>query len=124
MAVGSLMTERERTAGKKLPLIRQARLMVQAMPRATRVSEFIAMWTIAKALGKSTSVEDLAEFWDEPPRTMYRRLAEFREVWKPAGFETPDAIADGLIADYRRRKDRINAGAVARLLGANVDLPS
>jgi hypothetical protein len=124
MALGSLMTEEERTAGKKLPVMRQARLVVQGMPRAARVGEFIAMWTIAKGMGKSTAIEDLAEFWGEAPRTMYRRLAEFRAVWAPAGFETPDVIADGLINDYRERKERLNAGAVARLLGAEVELPA
>jgi len=38
LSLGSLMTEEQRTAGKKLPLMGQARLMVKAMPRATRVA--------------------------------------------------------------------------------------
>lgn len=124
MAMGSLMTESERAAGKRLPLMRQGRLMVQAMPKATRVGEFIAMWTIAKYKGESTTVESLAEFWGEPPRTMYRRLAEFREVWGPGGYDTPDAIADGLIADYRARQERLNASSLARVLTAEITFPS
>jgi hypothetical protein len=124
MALGSLLTDEERAEKKKLPLMRQARLVVQAMPRATRVGEFIAMWTISKGMGNSTAVEDLAEFWGESPRTMYRRLAEFREVWGPAGLDTPDAIADPLIQDYRDRKERLSAGTFARLLGAEVELPA
>jgi hypothetical protein len=104
--------------------MRQGRLMIQAMPKATRVGEFIAMWSIAKHKGESTSVESLAEFWGEPPRTMYRRLAEFREVWSPSGFDTPDPIADYLITDYRSRREQLNAGSLARLLSAEVSLPS
>jgi hypothetical protein len=122
LALGSLMTEEEREAKERLPLMRQAQLAVKAMPKATRIAEFIAMWTIAKAKGHSTSTEDLAEFWGEPPRTMYRRLAEFREAWGPGGYETPDPIADHLIADYRGRKEKLEAGSLARLLGADVSV--
>jgi hypothetical protein len=124
LALGSMLTDEERAAGKKLPVMRQARLMVKALPKATRVGEFVAMWTVAKYQTGSTTVEELAEFWDEPVRTMYRRLAEFREVWGAAGYDTPDRLADGLIGDFRRRRERMNASHVARLLGANVPLPS
>jgi hypothetical protein len=124
MAMASLMSDAQRAGGKRLPLMRQGRLMIQAMPKATRVGEFIAMWSIAKHKGESTSVESLAEYWGEPPRTMYRRLAEFREVWGAGGFDTPDAIADALIADYRARRERLNAGSLARLLSTEVALTS
>lgn len=124
LAMISLMAPNERDGGKRLPLRRQARLMVEAMPRATRVAEFIAMWAIAKHQGKSGSVEELAEHWGEPMRTMYRRLTEFREVWGPAGFETPDTLADGLIADYRGRRERLTQGSLVRLLGAEVSPPA
>lgn len=120
----SLMTDEERDARKRLPLRRQARLMVEAMPRATRVSEFVAMWAIAKHKGKTGSVDELAEFWGEPMRTMYRRLTEFREVWGRAGYETPDPLADALIADYRGRRERLGQGSLVRLLGAEVPAPA
>lgn len=120
----SLMTDAEHEAGKKLPLRRQARLMVEAMPRATRVAEFIAMWTIAKYQGKSDSIDEFAEHWGEPMRTMYRRLTEFREVWGRAGYETPDALADGLIADYRGRRERLSQASLVRLLGAELPRPA
>lgn len=123
LALGSLMTEEQRTSGRKLPLLEQARMMVRAMPKATRVGEFVAMWTVAKYQSGATSVEELAEYWSEPERTMYRRLAEFREVWGPAGHETPDALADALIADYRRRDERMTARDVAGLLSARVSVP-
>jgi hypothetical protein len=122
--MGTLLTPEELGAGKKLPVMRQARVMVKALPKATRVGEFVAMWTIAKYQAGSTTVEELAEYWDEPVRTMYRRLAEFREVWEPVGYATPDRLADSLIGDFRRRKEKMRASDVARLLGAEVSLPS
>jgi hypothetical protein len=54
---------------------------------------------------------------------MYRRLEEFREVWAPADYDTPDKLADHLIADYRRRKQKIEAGGLARMLSAEVPTP-
>jgi hypothetical protein len=122
--MGTLLTPEELAAGKKLPVMRQARVMVKALPKATRVGEFVAMWTIAKYQTGSTTVEELAEYWDEPVRTMYRRLSEFREVWAPVGYETPDRLADSLIGDFRRRREKMRASHVARLLGAEVSLPS
>jgi hypothetical protein len=123
LATVSLMTDEERDAGKRLPLRRQARLMVQAMPKATRVSEFIAMWAIAKYRGKTGSVEELADFWGEPMRTMYRRVNEFRDVWQRAGYDTPDQLADGLIEDYRARRERLSEGSLVRLLGCEIPPP-
>lgn len=122
-AAGSLMTEEERAAGKRLPLMRQARLMVDAMPKASRVGELIAMWTITKYQEGEVSVDRLAEIWGEPRRTMYRKLEEFRECWEPAGFDTPDRLADALIADYRRRQEKLTAGYVGRLLATPLALP-
>ena len=122
-AAGALMTEEERAAGKRLPLMRQARLMIEAMPKASRVGELIAMWTITKYQEGEVSVERLAEVWGEPRRTMYRKLEEFRECWEPAGFETPDRIADALIAEYRRRHEKLSAGYVSRLVATPLVLP-
>jgi hypothetical protein len=51
---------------------------------------------------------------------MYKHLDEFRDVWAPAGYEFPDQLADGLIADYRRRSERLAGSHIARLLGAPV----
>ena len=114
------MSEAQRTAGKRLPLREQGRLMIKAMPRATRVGEFVAMWTIAKNQAGATSAEGLAEYWNEPIRTVYRRLDEFRQVWGPVGHETPDKLADHFIADYRARKERMSAADVGRIVSAPV----
>ena len=123
LAAASFLTEDELAAGKKLPLMRQAQLMLKAMPKASRVAEFVALWTIAKASEGATTAEAVAEFWNQPPRTMYRRLEEFREVWAPAEYDTPDKLADHLIGDYRRRKQKIEAGGLARMLSAEVPTP-
>ena len=123
LAAASMMSEEQRAAKKRLPLMEQARLMVQAMPKASRVGELIAMWTITKYQEGEVSVDRLAEVWGEPRRTMYRRLEEFRECWGLAGFDTPDPLADALIAEYRRRNEKLTAGYVGKLLATPIALP-
>lgn len=123
LAAVTFMSESEVAAHKKLPIMRQARLMVEAMPKATRVAEFIALWSITKYREGATSAEGIAEFWGQPVRTMYRRLEEFREVWGPAGYDTPDKIADLLIADFRRRQEKMTVSDVAKLVSAPVAVP-
>jgi hypothetical protein len=124
LAAGTELTEQERNAGKRLPVMRQATVAIKAMPRATRVAEFIALWTITKYQEGATSPERLSEFWNQPERTMYRRLEEFRAVWGPAGYETPDVIADSLIAEFRGRRERLAATDIAKLVSADVALPA
>lgn len=109
---------------RRLSLMEQARSMARALPRATRVGEFISMWAITKNRDGVATVETVAEMWGEAERTMYRRLEEFREVWEPAGYDTPDPIADVLIADYRARKQNLSATQLPRLLGTPVPVPS
>lgn len=123
LSAATFMSSEQLAAGKRLPVMEQARLMVKAMPKATRVGEFIALWTITKYQDGETTVERVAEVWGEPVRTMYRRLDEFREVWAPAELDTPDKLADGLIADYRRRDENLKASFIGRLLSAPVSPP-
>lgn len=124
LAASTFVDPEKRRPGKPLPLTEQARVMVKAMPKATRVGEFIALWTITKNLDGEVTMEGLAERWDEPLRTMYRRLEEFREVWGQVGMDTPDKLADHLIADYRRRKEKLTMRHVAKLLSADVPSPA
>ena len=123
LAAGALMTEAERVAGEKLPLMRQARIMLKAMPKANRVGQFVAMWTIVKYHEGATSAERVADYWGEPRRTVYRWLEEFREVWGQVGYDTPDELADALIADYRGRKEPLTGRDIAKLLSAGVSVP-
>src|SRR4051812_1580696 len=73
-AAASLMSEEQLAAKKRLPVMEQARLMVRAMPKASRVGELIAMWTITKYQEGEVTVDRLAEAWGEPRRTVYRKL--------------------------------------------------
>ena len=123
LAMGSFLTPEQLAAKKKLSAIDQGRIMVKAIPRGTRVGGFIAMWTIVKYKRGTASVESISEMWAEPERTVYRWLQEFREVWGPAGFDTPDKLADGFIADYKRREEKMNESSIARLLSADVNIP-
>lgn len=98
-----------------------------SMRKASRVAEFVGMWAIAKyELGEVTT-EHVAERWGMNERTAYRRLAEFREVWGPPGLreamETPDELADLLIADYRQRRQKLDASALVRVMSQPVTLP-
>jgi hypothetical protein len=124
LAAITFLPDDVRTNPRRLSLMEQARSMARALPKATRVGEFISMWAITKNRDGVATVETVAEMWGEAERTMYRRLEEFREVWEPAGYDTPDPIADVLIADYRARKQKLSATQLPRLLSTQIPLPS
>jgi hypothetical protein len=102
--------------------------LARATGKATRVAEFIIIWAIAKQELGEVTTEDVAERWRLNERTAYRRLKEFREVWGPPalieGYETPDPIADELIADFRRRRQKLDDSALLGLLSRRVKLPA
>jgi hypothetical protein len=123
LAAVTFLPDEARANPRRLSLMEQARTLARALPKATRVGEFISMWAITKNRDGVATVETVAEMWGEAERTMYRRLEEFRDVWAPAGYETPDPIADALIADYRARKETLSATKLPRLLGTPVPLP-
>jgi hypothetical protein len=104
-----------------------AKALAGAITTATRVGEFIAMWAIAKHKLGDVTTERVAEYWEMNERTAYRRLDEFRSVWGPPGLtrqlETPDEIADALIAEYERRSQRFGRSALSRAAGQEVELP-
>jgi hypothetical protein len=124
LAAVTFLPEEARANPRRLSLMEQARSLARALPKATRVGEFVSMWAITKNRDGVATVETVAEMWGEAERTMYRRLEEFREVWEPAGYDTPDPIADVLIADYRARKQNLSATQLPRLLGTSVPVPS
>jgi len=92
--------------------------VVRSTPKAMRVSEFITMWAVAKSVtGEDVTTEIVAEFWGMNERTAYRRLKEFREVWGPPAltrqYDTPDELADGLIAEAARLKRKLSRDSLA-----------
>jgi hypothetical protein len=105
-----------------------AKALAGAITMASRVGEFIAMWAIAKAQLGEVTTERVAEFWNINERTAYRRLDEFRSVWGPPGLtrqlETPDEVADLLIAEYRQRQQRLGRGAMSAVAGVELELPA
>jgi hypothetical protein len=105
-----------------------ARAMAGAFMTATRVGEFVGMWSIAKHKLGEVTTESVAEFWDMNERTAYRRLDEFRTVWGPPGLseqlDTPDLIADLLIAEYMRRLQTLGRPQLAGLAGREIELPA
>jgi hypothetical protein len=105
-----------------------AKALAGSISTASRVGEFIAMWAIAKhKLGEDVTTERVAAYWKMNERTAYRRLDEFRSVWGPPGLtrqlETPDEIADSLIAQYKQRQQKLERSALADTAGLVVDLP-
>ena len=78
LAAITFLPEELRASPRRLSLMEQARTMARALPKATRVGEFISMWAITKNRDGVATVETVAEMWGEAERTMYRRLEEFR----------------------------------------------
>jgi hypothetical protein len=67
--------------------------MVRATPKATRVASFIVLWADAlhRAEGDSIGIEEFVDAGYASRSTVYRRQAEFRELWPE--HETPNGLA-------------------------------
>jgi hypothetical protein len=73
----------------------------RSLPKGSRVWQFIIQWTLLSQLeDRPISLMEYADFWDEPDRTAYRHLKEFRELFGEGaeGFRDPQPIADNLKA--------------------------
>ena len=59
------------------------KLAAKVTPRASRVASFVAMWGLAMYdLGRDElTVDEYAEWANEPRATAFRRAAEYRELW-------------------------------------------
>lgn len=123
-----LATAKVHGADKPVTRWSTAKALSGAFMTATRVAEFVGMWAIAKGKLGDVTTERVAEFWNMNERTAYRRLDEFRTVWGPPGLtrqlETPDEIADLLIAEYRRRKQGFDRSALSDVAGREIELPA
>jgi len=75
--------------------------MGKTMALAGRVVAFVCTWALARQeLGRDLTVGEYIEWCGEPPRTPYRRLAEFRDLWPEYG--TPNELAALLLAHSAR----------------------
>jgi hypothetical protein len=64
LAAGALVTREESSSGRTLPVMQQARIMLEVMRKATRIGQVVAMWTIAKYDDGATTAERVAAYWD------------------------------------------------------------
>jgi hypothetical protein len=105
-----------------------AKAMARAWTTAGRVGEFIGMWAITKYQLGEVTTEIVAERWGLNERTAYRRLDEFRSVWGPPALtkqlDTPDPVADVLIAEFRRRREKLGRSMLGKLAGEEFELPA
>ncbi|MCS6921007.1 MAG: hypothetical protein NZM07_03650 [Elioraea sp.] len=76
---------------------------VRAVPYASRVAAFIALWAIAlDELGvEELGVERYGDWAAESKATVYRRLAEFRELFPE--YRTPNEVARVVLETARTR---------------------
>jgi len=82
--------------------------------RGAQLGEFVALWTIAaSALGRDISIEDVSAWWGKglPNRTAYRRLSRFKEAFPE--FDTPQPLADLILAQVHDTLDRRDARDLA-----------
>jgi hypothetical protein len=110
------------------------------IPKGMRVWQFIVQWTVLSQLeDRPVALMEYADFWDEPDRTAYRHLKEFRELFGDGaeGFRDPQPIADrlketvpafhpskveGLRAARAERKRTLKDRAISDLIDVHVAL--
>jgi hypothetical protein len=65
--------------------------------KGAKVQTFIAQWTIAsQALGRPITLAEYGEWWKDSRATIYRRQAEFRDLFPT--LDSPQPIADAAMA--------------------------
>jgi hypothetical protein len=79
------------------------RASVATLRTARKVAQFIAEWELAvRAAGRTISAEDFARHWHDGAATVYRRLAEFRQLYPEAPY--PHDLMGPLVQQIRRDK--------------------
>jgi hypothetical protein len=95
--------------GERLGRWQATRLAVKVTPKASRLAGFIVLWALAiEDLGPELGAEAFVEWSFESRATVYRRLADFRELFPE--FETPTPIAVKLLEAARRRGEGVSPG--------------
>lgn len=104
--------KRRKLNPRNASLLEVAYAKTGSMLKAARVMAFVIAWgTVRDELGRTPTVEEYAEWWRENPRTAYRHMAEFRDVFNRC--ETPDPVLDLMAAQRAQAGDRFNLAAVA-----------
>lgn len=85
--------------------------------KGSRVMTYIGLWSIcADELGRAPGMEEFVEWVGDPRRTVYRRQAEFREVFPE--YETPQPLAEAVAAELPVVARQRSKTDVARMVPA------
>ena len=87
------------------------KVAAKATPKASRVASFVAMWGLALYdLGRDElTVDEYAEWANEPRATAFRRQVEYRELWDEVDLnELAGHVRDHLRED-RSARNKPNA---------------
>lgn len=89
----------------------------RAAQEGGKVAALIVMWALAldELQVDELGHEAFAKWANESPRTMYRRLAEFRAAWPE--YEDPTPLAKMLLVEARRRGVRPDVSLFVPALG-------
>jgi hypothetical protein len=93
--------------GERLGRWQATRLAMKVTPKASRVAGFIVLWAVAlDELGDELGPETFVEWSFDSRATVYRRLADFRELFDE--FDTPTPIARQLLEVAKRRGESVS----------------
>lgn len=86
--------------------------------KGARVAAFVVMWAVtADDLGREPSTAEVIDWWGEKPRTVWRYLAEFRELVPELGEHATPQPFVALVQEHAAVKltRRVNAGLLGRV---------
>ena len=93
--------------GERLGRWQATRLAMKVTPRASRVAGFVVLWALAlDEHGEELGPETFVEWSFDSRATVYRRLADFRELFPE--FDTPTPIARKLLEEAKRRGESVS----------------
>jgi len=116
LRAGAALVRDDLAAGREPARPPSRRETMRAMWRSTqdcsKVAPLIALWAMAllELERDELGVEEFAAWAAESNRTVYRRLAEFRRLWRE--YDTPNELAR-LVADAARRSGERPSPSIA-----------
>lgn len=79
----------------------------RSIPRGMRVCQFVLEWMVLSQIeGRPITMPDYRRFWDEPERSAYRHLAEFRELFGKGknDYSDPQPLVDIVVAQMPKER--------------------
>lgn len=84
--------------------------------KGARVAAFIVQWAVAADELPDPDVPSVARYWAENERTLWRRLADFRELLPELGeHATPQVLVPHLQKNTEKLTRRANMGILGRI---------